>query len=149
MAYIRFYNPYYSANRDENTSEAYEQLIRSINAGNHCGCNKGNIPATNISETEKEYRIEMALPGVDKKDIVIKHENGYLNISVNKPAETENEENHNRYEFDYSGASRTFKTGDRVDVDKITAKYENGILIVGLPKKEAYVNKSSQSIVVE
>lgn len=149
MAYIRFYSPYYSANRDENSSEAYNQLMRHFNSENNCGCNSQRVPAANISETDQEYLIEMAMPGVDKKDIEMRHENGYLHISVNKQDEQINDEKFNLKEFDYSGASRVFKTGNKVDSDKISARYENGILYVSLAKKEAYVKKPAQSIVVE
>ncbi|MBN1143813.1 MAG: Hsp20/alpha crystallin family protein [Bacteroidales bacterium] len=149
MAYIRFYSPYNSANRDENSSEAYNQLMRHFNHESNCGCSRQSVPAANISETEQEYLIEMALPGVNKKDIEIKHENGYLHISVNKQDEQHGEEKYTLQEFDYSGATRVFKTGNKVDSEKITAKYENGILQVILTKKEAYVKKPAQSIVVE
>lgn len=149
MAYIRLYNPFYSANRDESPNEAYEMLSRHFNTVNDCGCNQGSVPAANISETDKEFRIEMALPGVDKKNINVKHENSILSISVEKPAENESGESYTRHEFDYAGASRSFKTGDKVDADNIAAKYENGILVLVLPKKEAYVNKKVQAIAVE
>jgi HSP20 family protein len=149
MAYIRFYNPVHPAYRDENSNEAYEQLIRHINENSNCGCNQGSIPASNISETDKEFRIEMALPGVDKKNINIRHDKGFLSITVDKPTENESDESYTRHEFDYSGASRTFKTADKIDSDNITAKYENGVLSISLPKKEAFVNKPAQAIVVE
>lgn len=148
MAYIRFYNPDHSANRDENANEAYEQFVNHFSKGNNCDCFQGSGIASNISETDKEYRIEMALPGVSKKDISIKHDKGYLSVKV-EPAEKENAESYTRHEFDYTGASRTFKTGDKIDADNVLAKYENGLLTLTLPKKEAYVNKPAQSIVVE
>ncbi|MFO7368819.1 MAG: Hsp20/alpha crystallin family protein [Bacteroidales bacterium] len=149
MAYIRFYSPYNSANRDENSAEAYNQLMRHFNNNNNCGCNSEHVPAANISETDQEYLVEMALPGVNKEDIEIKHENGYLHISVNRQDEQNSEEKYSLQEFDYSGASRVFKTGNKVDSEKIAARYENGILYVSLAKKEAYVRKPAQSIVVE
>lgn len=149
MAYLRFYSPVLPAYRDENSNDAYERLIQHINKDNNCGCYQGSVPASNISENDKEFKIEMALPGVDKKNIAIKHDNGYVSISVEKPAETESDEKYSRHEFDYSGVSRTFKTSDKIDSENITAKYENGILTLSLPKKEAHINKQVQSIVVE
>jgi HSP20 family protein len=144
MAYLTFYNPYRLANRDESTDSAYERLAHRYAQSGHCGCNQ--VPAANISETDTEYRIELALPGVEKKNINVKHENGFLYVNVNEKEETA--EKHNRFEFDYSGASRIFKTGELVDADRISASYENGILTLSLPKKEAFVNKPAQSIVV-
>lgn len=148
MAYLRFYSPYHSAYRDENTNEALNQIMQHFNADSDCGCGNGSVPASNISESEKEFRIEMALPGVDKKNISIKHEKRYLTISVEKP-QGEREDNYLRQEFDYSGTSRTYQIGEKIDAESITAQYENGLLIVHLPKKEVLANKSVQSIVVE
>ncbi len=148
MAYLRFYSPYHSAYRDENSNEALNHIMQHFSADSDCGCFNGNVPASNISESEKEFRIEMALPGVDKKNINIKHENGYLTIGIKEP-EGESQENYLRREFDYSGTSRTYRTGEKIDAESISAQYENGLLIVHLPKKESLVNKSVQSIVVE
>ncbi len=89
MAYITFYNPYHSAFRDENSNEAYNELVRRFNSVSDCNCSQGSVPAANITETDNEFRIDMALPGVDKKNIQIKHENGLLTISVEKPGEME------------------------------------------------------------
>jgi HSP20 family protein len=149
MTYLRFYSPYDSAYRDENTNEAFNQFMQHYNADNNCGCYQGSFPASNIAESEKEFRIEIALPGVDKKNISIKHEKGYLTISVEKAGEGESNESYARQEFDYSGSSRTYRIGDKIDTENISAKYENGLLILHLPKKEAFVNKPVQSIVVE
>ena len=148
MAYLRFYSPYHSAYRDENTNEALNQIMQHFNAESDCGCGNGSVPASNISESEKEFRIEMALPGVDKKNISIKHEKRYLTISVEKP-QAESQDNYLRQEFDYSGTSRTYHIGEKIDTGSISAQYENGLLIVHLPKKEVLANKSVQSIVVE
>ncbi|HEX2396361.1 MAG TPA: Hsp20/alpha crystallin family protein [Bacteroidales bacterium] len=126
MKYIRFYNPYFNAYRDENT--------------------RANIPQANIYEAGKEYRIEMALPGVDKKDINISFENGLLKVSVEKEQEMEDTNRYDRHEFNYRGTERTFKTGETVDGDHISAKHENGVLTLILPKKEAYVKKPMKSI---
>lgn len=148
MAYLRFYSPYHSAYRDENTNESLNRIMQHYNADSDCGCSNGSVPASNISESEKEFRIEMALPGVDKKNISLKHEKGYLMISVEKP-QAESQDNYLRQEFDYSGTSRTYKIGEKIDAESISAQYENGLLIVHLPKKEVFAGKSVQSIVVE
>jgi HSP20 family protein len=125
MAYLTFYNPYYQANRDEK-----------------CNC----VPASNVFEGETEYRIEMALPGVNKEDIHIKYENGLLRVSVE--GKNDNKEDYERREFDYYGSERVFRTGERVNTDQIAAKYENGVLVLTLPKKEAYIKKPAYEIAV-
>ncbi|MBN2813514.1 MAG: Hsp20/alpha crystallin family protein [Bacteroidales bacterium] len=149
MAILRFYNPYFSAYRDENTDTAYRNLQNKYNFNNHCGCEQGSRPAANIVETDKEYRIEMALPGVNKQSVSIRHEKELLTISVEQPQHQENKENFTLREFDYSGAMRTFNTGNKVNTDQIGARLENGILTVVLPKKEAYVVKPAQAITID
>jgi HSP20 family protein len=132
-------------NRDENSQETYERLMHNFNHG--FGYTGKKVPA-NITETDQEYKIEMALPGVDKKDIRVEQQKEFLTIRIEKQAEPKEGEDYTRREFDYSGASRTFRTADKVNTDNITARYENGVLTVHLPKKEVSTPKS-QLIEVE
>jgi HSP20 family protein len=145
MAYMRFYNPYFSAFRDQHSDSAYDQW-NSRFGGSSCGC--AGVPAANITEGETSYQIEMALPGVGKDKINIKYENGTLTVSVAKPEQEGAEDKFDHQEFDYSGTSRVFRTGDKVDSDNITAKFENGVLTITLPKKEAFVKKPAQNITI-
>ena len=145
MAFIRFYNPDL-CNRDENSNEAYENLLQRFNRG--FVLNHGDAPAANIMETETAFQVEMALPGVDKKDIRVEHEKGILTIRIEKSEENKEKEGYTRKEFDFSGASRTFRTGEKIDAENISARYENGVLTVQLPKKEAFV-KPARMISVE
>jgi len=146
MAFIRFYNPVVPFYRDENENEAYDMLVHRFNS-----ISNGSqvFPAANIAETDKEYSIEMALPGVAKKDIHVQHEKELLTISIDGSSEKKEKEDFTRREFNYSGASRSFKTGEKVDRENITARYENGILTVHLPKKEVMADKPVQSISIE
>ena len=145
MAFIRFYNPDLF-NRDENSDEAYEKLVQRFNQG-FC-LNQGDAPASNVKETETAFQIEMALPGVDKKDIRVEHDKGILTIRIEKSEENKEKEGYTRKEFDFAGASRTFRTGEKIDAENISARYENGVLTVQLPKKEAFA-KPSRMISVE
>ena len=149
MNYLRFYRPYHSACRDENANEALNQFMLQFNHNSNYSNYRESVPASNISESEKEYRIEMALPGVDKKNINIRHEKGSLTIRVEKTNEADSNESYTHQEFDYSGTSRTYRVGDKIDAENISAKYENGLLILRLPKKEAFAGRPVQSIVVE
>jgi HSP20 family protein len=145
MAFIKFYNPdlYY---RDVNSDEAYEKLVQRFNEG--LCLKQAEVPASNIMETETAFQIEMALPGVDKKDIRVEHDKGILTIRIEKQEDNQEKENYKRKEFDFAGASRTFRTGEKIDTENISARYENGVLTVQLPKKEAFV-KPSRLIEVE
>jgi HSP20 family protein len=145
MAFIRFYNPDLF-NRDENFNEAYENLVQKFNHG--FALTNGNAPAANVMETETAFQIEMALPGVDKKNIRVEHEKGILTIRIEKPEEKKEKEGYTRKEFDFSGASRIFRTGEKIDAENISARYENGVLTVLLTKKEAFV-KPARMIEVE
>lgn len=94
-------------------------------------------PAVNIAENDTEYRLELAAPGCQKEDFNIKFEpkERQLTLSVQKEAEQkETNEKYTRREFAYTKFSRTFTLPDTVDADAITARYENGVLHLSLPK---------------
>ncbi|MDZ7648897.1 MAG: Hsp20/alpha crystallin family protein [Cytophagales bacterium] len=85
---------------------------------------------------EKEFVVEMAAPGMDKKDFVIALENGVLNISAEHKVENEEKEkDFTRREFNYQSFARSFTLPENVSDDKIVANYDNGILKLQLGKK--------------
>lgn len=94
-------------------------------------------PAVNIAETEDNYRIEVAAPGLDKGDFEVKVENELLTISAKKEAKEENkDEKYTRREFSFVEFKRNFHLPETVDAAAISANYENGVLHVTLAKKE-------------
>lgn len=106
-------------------------------------------PSVNIAEDDKEYKIEVAAPGLEKRDFKIELENKFLIISSEKEEEKKEEnKNYKRREFSYSSFSRSFQLPENVLADKIDAKYENGILKINLPKKELTVSKPKKEIKV-
>lgn len=109
----------------------------------------GRIPSVNITESEKEFEIEMAAPGLDRKDIKVEVENNMLCISSEKEEnKKEEKKNYTRREYSYNSFSRKFSLPENSLPDKVNAKYENGILHVVLPKKEVTVSKMSKEIKV-
>lgn len=99
--------------------------------------NFGSLPAANIKETEKSFLVELASPGMTKEDFKIELDEDLLTIRSEK--ETEKEETENRYtkrEFNYTSFVRSFRLPEEVDAEKITAKYEEGILQLEIPKRE-------------
>src|SRR5680860_1092201 len=95
------------------------------------------VPATNIRETDDNFIIEVASPGMKKSDFEVNVDNGVLTISYDFENEYEKEgEHYTRREFGYSSFKRSFTLPDAVDGDKVSAKYDEGILYVNLPKKE-------------
>jgi HSP20 family protein len=94
------------------------------------------LPLVNIMEEEKEFVIEMAVPGMNKKDFNIAVENGVLTISAENKTETEEvKKNFTRKEFSYNTFSRSFTLPENVNEEKIVANYENGLLKLHVGKK--------------
>lgn len=112
--------------------------------------NSGNsMPAVNIKETPENFVVEMAAPGMDKKDFKIELDGHTLTISSEKRNEREEKEgeNYNRKEFNYQSFYRTFHLPkDVVDGDRIQAKYENGLLRLEIPKREEAKQKPARLI---
>ena len=97
-----------------------------------------SLPAVNVKESEDEFTIEVAAPGMTKKDFNISFHNNVLTISSEKKNEKEDKkDNYTRKEFSYQSFQRSFTVAENtVDSDKITAKYTDGILTITLPKRE-------------
>lgn len=96
------------------------------------------LPSVNITENHKNFTIEMAAPGLEKKDFKIEVDNGQLTVSAEKKnEEKEEKENYRRREFSYQSFSRSFGLPDNSVPEKIDAHYQDGILKLTLPKKEA------------
>lgn len=94
------------------------------------------LPLANIVEEEKEFVIEMAVPGMNKKDFNVAIENGVITISAEKKTESEEvKKNFTRKEFSYNTFSRSFTLPENVNEEKIVANYENGLLKLHLGKK--------------
>ena len=97
------------------------------------------IPAVNIKETPESYEVEVAAPGMTKDDFKVELDGNSLTISSEKRSENQqkDEERYFRREFSYESFQRTFTLQkDVVDIDKIEAKYEHGLLRLLIPKKE-------------
>ncbi len=99
-------------------------------------------PRADIYETDKEYRITCEMPGMNEKDIDIELKENVLTISGERKHSSEiKEENYHRREIYYGTFRRSFTIPAEVDVNKIKAKYENGILSITMPKKEGAKSK--------
>lgn len=94
-------------------------------------------PAVNISENKEGYSLEVAAPGLKKEDFKVDIDNNTLTISSEiKSEKEEKDERYTRREFSYSSFKRSFYLPETVSNDKISAKYENGVLNIFIPKKE-------------
>lgn len=108
------------------------------------------LPAVNVKEDHDAYNVEMAAPGFEKKDFKIELNNNVLTISSEKKVENETSENENftKREFSYQSFCRSFSLPLTVENEKITAKYDKGILKVYIPKKEEAKPKPIKQIAI-
>ena len=98
-------------------------------------------PAVNVIDEEKDYKVEVAAPGMTKEDFQIKLDNdNNLIIALEKKTQTEDHDKKNhkylRREFSYSKFQQAFTLPEDVEKDKITAKMNDGVLTIDIPKKE-------------
>jgi HSP20 family protein len=107
------------------------------------------VPAVNIRETADSYNVEVAAPGMNKDDFKVELDGNMLTISSERKHEQENKEEGRFYrrEFSYQSFQRSFNLKKEVvDIDKIQAKYENGLLHLVIPKREEAKQKPPRLI---
>jgi len=106
------------------------------------------LPSVNIKETSENYEVEVAAPGLDKNDFKVTLDGNLLTISSEKQNQrTTEQENFTRREFSYQSFQRSFELPKNVvDEDKISARYENGLLHLSIPKKEEAKQKPPRMI---
>jgi HSP20 family protein len=95
------------------------------------------IPAVNIAETENEFHIELAVPGLKKEDFKINLDKNVLSVSAEKKAENVEEgKKFSKREYNYTSFVRSFTLPETIDSSKIDAEYADGILKLSVAKKE-------------
>jgi len=101
-------------------------------------------PSVDIEEEEDKYVIKADLPGVDKKDIDVKLENGVLSIRGEKQTETETGKGTKRHRTErfHGTFARSFTLPDAVKADNVNASYKDGVLELSIPKAEEAKPKS-------
>jgi len=149
MNLVRFYNPRYSVNRslvnemfnNFRTNDYHEDYLQN--------CKKQL--SVNIFETEKDFKIELLLPGFTKDDLQINYHKDLLTVKVDKneseAVKTEGLKYEHR-EFGIFNFEKQFKVPGSVKSESIDARFENGILIIVLPKKEEALEKAPVDIKV-
>lgn len=115
----------------------FEEVFGSLPAGNFA--KDLHVPAVNVKETKEAFELELSAPGLQKQDFKLNVDDNLLTISYEKQTSKEQSSEDtkiHRQEFSTRSFKRTFTLDEKIDADKIIAKYENGILSVTLPKKE-------------
>jgi HSP20 family protein len=142
MNAIRFYNPFVERS-------LVSDLFRNLNVNDsfdsfYCGC----VPA-NVSENEKDFTIELSVPGYSKEEIRIQVEKNMLTIRSEKKENQETQGKTLVKEFTFRSFERKFILPKSVNADQITAVFNNGILEVLLPKKEEVAEKAPVEIEIQ
>ena len=110
-------------------------------------------PAINVKESDGEYTVELAAPGLKKEDFNVNIDrDGNLHIHMESKAEHKDEDKKSHYlrrEFSYSKYEQTLLLPDDVDKDRIEAKVNDGVLTVNLPKLEKLPEKTMKQIEVK
>ncbi|HEY8931178.1 MAG TPA: Hsp20/alpha crystallin family protein [Mucilaginibacter sp.] len=95
------------------------------------------VPAVNIAETENEFHIELAAPGLKKEDFKISLDKNILSVSADKKSENVEEgKKFSKREYSYNSFTRSFTLPETADHAKIEAEYVDGILKLNVAKKE-------------
>lgn len=108
------------------------------------------VPAVNITEEKNAFKISLAVPGMKKDDFKIDVEGDMLTISAEtEEQKEEKDKKFTRKEYSYSSFCRSFTIPEGTKVDKIDAKYEDGVLKLVLPKTEETRKLSAKHIAVK
>jgi len=111
------------------------------------------VPSINIKETDKNFEVEVAAPGLDKKDFNVTLDDNLLTISCTKSTSKEDKgenDTYTRREFSYQSFQRSFELPKNVaDENNINAHYENGLLRLSIPKKEETKQKEPKLIEIK
>jgi HSP20 family protein len=95
------------------------------------------VPAANISESENNYHVELAAPGLKKEEFKLNLDRNNLTISVEQPLDQlDNQRNYSKREYSYSSFVRSFTLPDSADHSQIEASYNDGILRINIAKRE-------------
>ena len=101
---------------------------------------------TDVTETEKEYLLDIELPGFNKENVEISVENGYLTVSAKKDEEKETKNDRYVSRERYTGSlTRSWYVGE-IDQEQIKATFNNGVLNVSVPKEQKQKEKKLISI---
>ena len=116
------------------------------------GKHANNVMKTDVKETDTGYEVDIDLPGFKKDEINAQLDNGYLTISAAKGLDKDEKDKKGKYirKERYAGAmSRSFYVGEGITQEDIKAKYEDVILRLSVPKKEAKAVENKKYIAIE
>ena len=139
----------------ENLMDVFDDFDRNFFRGfqrpEHAlyGKNAGRMMKTDVKETDEGYEVDVDLPGFNKDEIKLELNNGYLTISTEKSLSKENKGKMLRQERYVGTMQRSFYVGGSITEEDIKAKYENGVLSLTVPKKDARKVPEKKQILIE
>lgn len=116
------------------------------------GKNAANVMKTDVHEHDGGYEVDIDLPGFKKDEIKLALENGYLLVSAAKGLDKDEKDKKGRIirQERYTGAmQRNFYVGEALTEEDIKAKYEDGVLKLQIPKKDAKEIREKKTIAIE
>ena len=116
------------------------------------GKNAKNLMKTDVRETDNTYELDIDLPGFKKDEVQLDLKDGYLTISAAKGLDKDQEDKKGKYirQERYAGAcSRSFFVGEGIEPQDVSAKFEDGILRVSLPKQVKKELPKNSTIAIE
>ena len=145
MALMRFSNQYPSLFDRFFDNDLFDWSTRNYSNTNT------TLPSVNIKESDEDFEVEVAAPGLNKNDFRIELNHDQLTVSSERENENESKDGQQftLREFSYQSFSRTFTLPNTADSEKIGAKYENGILRIIIPKKEEARPRPARQIAIK
>ena len=130
------YNPYSEIEKMRRSLDLFNSIFNNLDSSSAKESISSFLPTVNTREDDSAYYIEVDLPGVKKEDIDITTEDNILTISGERKLRDEKkEDDYYKIESFYGNFSRSFTLPENVNIEKIEAKNENGVLEVIIPKK--------------
>jgi HSP20 family protein len=134
MTLVKFNNGLKNNARGPFFNDVFDSILNDSFLGDKL---VARIPAVNIAESENEFHIELAVPGLKKEDIKINLDKDILTVSAEKKSENiEDGKKFSKREYSYNSFTRSFTLPDSADHSKIEADYTDGILKLTVAKKE-------------
>ena len=118
----------------------FDDFIRPVRNTTRYNTSAGSVMRTDVKESDAGYELDIDLPGYKKENVKAELKNGYLTIGAESKQENDQKDENGKYirrERYYGTCSRSFYVGEDVTQEDIKAKFEEGILKVFVPKKEA------------
>jgi HSP20 family protein len=133
MTLVKFNNGHKAQLANPFFNDVYNLLSDSLFTENHSTF----VPAVNVAETESQFEVELAVPGLKKEDFKINLEKNVLSISADKKTDAAVEgKKYSKREYSFNSFTRSFTLPESADHSKIEANYTDGILTLAIAKKE-------------